>query len=256
MVDPALAHPRGGRHLWRVMSDLPTSDTQRLPFLRPGPEWLLTPGLIPHPEAVAWMEARVAAIQAGEAPEAVWLVEHPPLYTAGTSARPEDLTDPGRFPVFPTGRGGQYTYHGPGQRVAYVMLDLNRRGRDIRAFVQSLEAWVIAALAEFGLRGEIREGRVGVWIARPDKAPLPDGSVREDKIAAIGIKLRRWVSFHGISINVEPDLSHYGGIVPCGISGHGVTSLVDLGLPVTLADLDHALMTSFCKVLGEPNPDL
>ena len=211
------------------MSDLPTPDTQRLPFLRPGPEWLLTPGLIPHPEAVAWMEARVAAIQAGEAPEAVWLVEHPPLYTAGTSARPEDLTDPGRFPVFPTGRGGQYTYHGPGQRVAYVMLDLNRRGRDIRAFVQSLEAWVIAALAEFGLRGEIREGRVGVWIARPDKAPLPDGSVREDKIAAIGIKLRRWVSFHGISINVEPDLSHYGGIVPCGLPTFPVTSLEALG---------------------------
>lgn len=209
------------------------------------PEWLISHGLTAHPDAVAWMEARVAAIHDGRAPEAIWLVEHPPLYTAGTSARVADLTDPDRFPVFATGRGGQYTYHGPGQRVVYVMLDLNRRGRDVRRFVAALESWVIAALAEFGLKGEIREGRVGVWIARPDKAPLPDGTTREDKIAALGVKLRRWVSFHGISINVEPDLSHYAGIVPCGIQGHGVTSLVDLGLPVTMADLDMALREAF-----------
>ena len=209
------------------------------------PEWLISPGLTAHPDAVAWMEARVAAIHDGRAPEAIWLVEHPPLYTAGTSARVADLTDPDRFPVFATGRGGQYTYHGPGQRVVYVMLDLNRRGRDVRRFVAALEGWVIAALAEFGLKGEIRDGRVGVWIARPDKPPLPDGTTREDKIAALGIKLRRWVSFHGISINVEPDLSHYAGIVPCGIQGHGVTSLVDLGLPVTMADLDLALRETF-----------
>lgn len=211
-------------------------------------EWTISTGLTPYPEAVAAMEARVAAILAGTADEQVWLVEHPPLYTAGTSARPADLLE-ARFPVHASGRGGQYTYHGPGQRVVYVMLDLNRRGRDVRAFVASLEAWVIAALAEFGIRGEIREGRVGVWVARPDKPPLPDGTPREDKIAAIGVKLRRWVSFHGISINVEPDLSHYGGIVPCGISGHGVTSLVDLGLPTGFPDLDLALRRSFDQVL-------
>lgn len=212
-------------------------------------EWINGSGLVPHEEAVAFMEARVAAIHAGTADEAIWLVEHPPLYTAGTSAQAVDLLHP-RFPVIPTGRGGQYTYHGPGQRVVYVMLDLNTRGRDIRAFVTKLEAWVIAALAEFGIRGEIRDGRVGVWVARPDKPPLPDGTPREDKIAAIGIKLRRWVSFHGISINVEPDLTHYDGIVPCGISGHGVTSLVDLGLPVGMADLDAALRRSFDDVIG------
>lgn len=204
-------------------------------------EWTHLPGLADYAETLAAMEARAAAIAAGDAPEAIWLLEHPPLYTAGTSARAEDLTDPGRFPVFAAGRGGQYTYHGPGQRVAYTMLDLNRRGRDIRAFVATLEAWVIDTLAEFGLRGVIRDGRVGVWIERPEKPPLPDGAMHEDKIAAIGIKLRRWVSFHGLSINVEPDLSHYAGIVPCGITGHGVTSLVDLGLPVGMADLDAAL---------------
>ena len=213
-------------------------------------EWIVTPGLTDHPEAVRLMEERVAAIHEGRASEAIWLVEHPPLYTAGTSANPRDLLDR-RFPVHPTGRGGQYTYHGPGQRVAYVMLDLNRRGRDIRAFVGNLEAWVIDALAQFGLRAEIRPGRVGVWIPRPDKPALPDGTMREDKIAAIGIKLRRWVSFHGISVNVEPDLSHYAGIVPCGISGHGVTSLVDLGLPVTMQDLDVALQASFARVMSE-----
>ena len=209
-------------------------------------EWITAPGLTDHPAAVAFMEARVAAIHEGRADELIWLVEHPPLYTAGTSARPEDLLE-ARFPVHPTGRGGQFTYHGPGQRVAYVMLDLNRRGRDVRAFVRALEGWVIDALAEFNLRGEIRPGRVGVWIARPDKPRLPDGTVHEDKIAAIGIKLRRWVSFHGISINVEPDLSHYAGIVPCGIRGHGVTSLVDLGRPVGLGDVDAALRRSFAR---------
>lgn len=209
-------------------------------------EWITAPGLTEYAPATAFMEARAAAIAAGEADELVWLVEHPPLYTAGTSAKAADLLQ-ARFPVHETGRGGQYTYHGPGQRVVYVMLDLNRRGRDIRAFVQTLEHWVIDTLAEFNLRGEIREGRVGVWIARPDKPPLPDGTMREDKIAAIGVKLRKWVSFHGISINVEPDLAHYAGIVPCGIQGHGVTSLVDLGLPVGMADLDLALRRTFSR---------
>ncbi|WBU52448.1 lipoyl(octanoyl) transferase LipB [Paracoccus sp. SCSIO 75233] len=210
----------------------------------PDPEWLIAPGLTPYAEAVAAMEAHVAEMHAGCAGERIWLVEHPPLYTAGTSARPADLLD-ARFEVHETGRGGQYTYHGPGQRIVYVMLDLNRRGRDVRRFVKSLENWVIDTLNEFGIRGEIREGRVGVWVPRPEKPPLADGSVREDKIAAIGIKLRRWISFHGISINVEPDLSHYSGIVPCGITGHGVTSLVDMGLPVTMEDLDTALHRSF-----------
>lgn len=208
-------------------------------------EWQVLPGLSPYAETLAAMEARAAAIAEGRAPEAVWLLEHPPLYTAGTSARREDLTDPDRFPVFEAGRGGQYTYHGPGQRVAYVMLNLNERGRDVRRFVCALEDWVIRTLAEFNVTGERRQGRVGVWVVRPDKAPNPDGRPHEDKIAAIGVKLRRWVSFHGISINVEPDLSHFGGIVPCGIREHGVTSLVDLGLPVTMADLDVALRTTF-----------
>lgn len=212
-------------------------------------EWIISSGLTAHADAVALMEDRVAQIHAGQAPEAVWLVEHPPLYTAGTSARPQDLLD-ARFPVHQTGRGGQYTYHGPGQRVAYVMLDLNRRGRDVRAFVGQLEGWVIDALASFGVSGQIREGRVGVWVPRHDKPPLPDGQMREDKIAAIGVKLRRWVSFHGIAVNVDPDLSHYGGIVPCGISGHGVTSLVDLGLPVGMADLDVALRQGFARTFG------
>ena len=208
-------------------------------------EWTHLPGLSEYEATLAAMEARVAAIAAGTADEAVWLLEHPPLYTAGTSARPEDLTDPDRFPVFTAGRGGQYTYHGPGQRVAYVMLDLNRRGRDVRRFVARLESWVIAALAEFNVTGEIRDGRVGVWVRRPDKAPLPDGTLREDKIAAIGVKLRRWVSFHGVAVNLDPDLDHFGGIVPCGIRDHGVTSLVDLGLPVTMDDLDLALRRGF-----------
>ena len=211
------------------------------------PEWTHLPGLAPYETALAAMEARVAAIAAGTAPEAVWLLEHPPLYTAGASARPEDLTDPHRFPVHQVRRGGQYTYHGPGQRVVYTMLDLNTRGRDVRQFVCALENWVIATLAEFGVRGERRAGRVGVWVVRPDRPPNPDGTPAEDKIAAIGVKLRKWVSFHGLSINLDPDLDHFSGIVPCGIRGHGVTSLVDLGLPVSMADLDAALARTFLR---------
>ncbi len=211
-------------------------------------EWKTLDGLQPYLPTLAAMEERVAKIAAGEAEEAIWLLEHPPLYTAGTSANAADLTDPGRFEVFTAGRGGQYTYHGPGQRVAYVMLDLNQRGRDVRRFVHLLEDWVIRTLDDFNIKGERREGRVGVWVTRPDKPGSADGSPREDKIAAIGVKLRRWVSFHGISINVEPDLSHFDGIVPCGIREHGVTSLVDLGLPVTLEDVDVALRRSFDAV--------
>ena len=208
------------------------------------PDWITLPGLAPYAETLAAMEARVAEISAGTAPETIWLLEHPPLYTAGTSAKPADLTRPDRFPVFSAGRGGQYTYHGPGQRVVYVMLDMGRRGRDVRAFVQALENWVIGTLATFNVKGERRAGRVGVWVTRPDRAG-PGGAPAEDKIAAIGVKLRRWVSFHGLSINVEPDLDHYAGIVPCGITAYGVTSLVDLGLPVTMADLDLALSSEF-----------
>jgi lipoyl(octanoyl) transferase len=214
-------------------------------------EWIAAPGLTPYPDAVAFMEDRAAAIAAGQAPECIWLVEHPPLYTAGTSARDDDLKDPGRFPVFPSKRGGQYTYHGPGQRVAYTMLDVGKRGQDVRRFVCDIERWVIDTLAEFGVTGERRTGRVGVWVRRPEKAPLPDGTPREDKIAAVGLRLRRWVSFHGLSINVDPDLSHFDGIVPCGITGHGVTSLVDLGLPVTMTDLDSALMRTFPVVFPD-----
>lgn len=200
------------------------------------------------------MEARVEDILAGRAPELVWLLEHPPLYTAGTSARVEDLLAPDRFPVHQSRRGGEYTYHGPGQRVAYAMLDLNRRGRDLRAFVWRLEEWVIRALAEFNVTAERRAGRVGVWVQRPEKPAGPDGAVAEDKIAAIGVRIRRWVSFHGVAINVDPDLEHFTGIVPCGIRGHGVTSLVDLGLPVTMTDLDLALARSFASVFGEERP--
>jgi lipoyl(octanoyl) transferase len=214
-------------------------------------EWITSPQLTGFREAEAWMEARVAAILAGTANECIWLVEHPPLYTAGTSAKERDLTDPDRFDVFPTKRGGQYTYHGPGQRVAYVILDVGARGRDVRKFVQQLEAWVIASLAQFNVTGEIREGRVGVWVQRPEKPLTITGQPAEDKIAAIGIRLRKWISFHGISLNVEPDLNHFDGIVPCGISDHGVTSLVDLGLPVTMADADIALLNSFSAVFGE-----
>jgi lipoyl(octanoyl) transferase len=212
-------------------------------YIPPMVEWTHLPGLADYAETLAAMEARVAAIAAGTAPEAIWLLEHPPLYTAGTSTNPADLLD-ARFPVHVAGRGGQYTYHGPGQRVIYAMLNLNKRGRDVRCYVRDLENWVIATLAEFNIRGEIRPGRVGVWVSRPDRVS-PTGQTPEDKIAAIGVKIRRWVSFHGISINVEPDLRHFDGIVPCGIRDHGVTSLVDLGLPVTMGDLDAALTKTF-----------
>jgi len=212
-------------------------------------EWKVHDAPVSYPEALAAMDARVEAILAGAADECIWLLEHPPLYTAGVSARPEELLD-NRFPVHRSRRGGRYTYHGPGQRVVYVMLDLNRRGRDVRRFVWQLEQWVIDTLDTFQVRAGRREGRVGVWVPRPEKTPQPDGSPPEDKIAAIGIRLRRWVSFHGISINVEPDLSHYSGIVPCGIAGHGVTSLVDLGLPVTMTDLDLALKQRFMQMPG------
>ena len=205
--------------------------------------WDIAAGLVPYEEAVARMEREVKAIVAGEAEELVWLLEHPPLYTAGTSAKGSDLLLPSRFPVHATGRGGQYTYHGPGQRVAYVMLDLKRRGQDVRAFVAALEEWLIATLDSFNVKGERREDRVGVWVRR---------ETREDKIAAIGIRVRHWVSFHGISLNVDPDLSHFDGIVPCGVSEHGVTSLVDLGLPVTMADADVALKSAFQKLFGAP----
>ncbi|MEW9805103.1 lipoyl(octanoyl) transferase LipB [Mesorhizobium sp. ZMM04-5] len=214
-------------------------------------EWRIEPGLTPYDEALAFMDARADAIRTGGAAEMVWLVEHPPLYTAGTSARPEDLVEPDRFPVFAAGRGGEYTYHGPGQRVAYVMLDLKRRREDVRAFVAALEQWIIGTLDRFNVKGERREDRVGVWVVRPDRPPAADGSPAEDKIAAIGIRLRRWVSFHGVSINVEPDLQHFSGIVPCGVTDHGVTSLVDLGLPVTMADLDLALKGAFVDVFGD-----
>ena len=209
-------------------------------------DWLISDAPVSYPEAVAAMEARVAAIAAQEASELVWLLEHPPLYTSGTSGKASDLLAP-RFPTFASGRGGQVTYHGPGQRVAYVMLDLKRRRPDVRAFVASLEEWIIRTLAAFNVRGERREDRVGVWVKRPDKGPAC-----EDKIAAIGVRLKRWVSLHGIAINVEPDLSHYASIVPCGIadSRYGVTSLVDLGHPVTMTDVDVALRQAFAEIFG------
>ncbi len=209
-------------------------------------EWLISDAPVPYLEAVASMEARVAEIAAGRAPELVWLLEHPPLYTSGTSGKAEDLLDP-RFPIFDTGRGGQLTYHGPGQRVAYVMLDLKRRQPDVRAYVAGLEQWIIQTLAAFNVRGERREDRVGVWVARPDK-----GAGFEDKIAAIGVRLRRWVSFHGIAINLEPDLTHFDAIVPCGVADprYGVTSLVDLGHPATPVDVDLALRQAFEEVFG------
>ncbi|WP_373288556.1 lipoyl(octanoyl) transferase LipB [Brucella endophytica] len=216
----------------------------------PPVEWLVAEGLTDYPAALAFMDARVAAIREGTASDLIWLVEHPPLYTAGTSARPSDLLVPNRFPVFETGRGGEYTYHGPGQRVAYVMLDLKRRREDVRAFITALEEWIIRTLAEFNVKGERREDRVGVWVTRPEKPRVADGSLAEDKIAAIGIRLRRWVSFHGIAINVEPELANFGGIVPCGVIEHGVTSLVDLGLPVTMDDVDVALARGFESVFG------
>ena len=215
-------------------------------------EWNISDGLTGYLQAVQVMETRADAIAKGDAPEAIWLVEHPALYTAGTSANRKDLIDANRFPVFSSKRGGQYTYHGPGQRVVYVMLDLNRHGKDVRAFVQKLERWVISTLACFNVQGAIRDGRIGVWVDRPEKPLTPAGLRQEDKIAAIGIRLRKWVSFHGLSINVDPDLSHFEGIIPCGIREHGVTSLVDLGLPVSMADLDMALKDQFEKQFLTP----
>ncbi len=210
-------------------------------------EWMICDTLVDYGRAVDFMENRAEAIARGEARELVWLVEHPPLYTAGTSARDEDLLTPGRFPLHRTGRGGQLTYHGPGQRIVYVMLDLNRRGRDVRAFVGELEGWIIDVLDQFNVQGEIRRDRVGVWVRRPHRAP---GA--EDKIAAIGIRLKRWVSLHGLAINVEPDLDHFAGIVPCGISAgdYGVTSLADLGLVVSMVEIDMALATTFQARFG------
>lgn len=208
-------------------------------------EWAIAEGPVGYDAAVVAMERLAGLIADGAARERVWLVEHPPLYTAGTSARDEDLLAPERFPVHRSGRGGQFTYHGPGQRVAYVMLDLKRREPDLRRFVAALEAWLIGTLAAFNIRGEQREDRVGVWVRRPEK-----GAGAEDKIAALGIRVRRWVSFHGIALNVEPDLTHFDGIVPCGVSGHGVTSLVDLGLPVTMPEVDSVLRAEFERVFG------
>ncbi len=219
----------------------------------PGPpiEWVVSAELTPYEEAVAAMDARAQAIGSGAAAEQVWLVEHPPIYTAGTSARDEDLVDP-RFPVHKTGRGGQFTYHGPGQRVAYVMLDLKRRRPDVRAFVACLEAWIIASLAAFNITGERREDRVGVWVRRPDRPRGIKGEIAEAKIAAIGVRIRHWVSLHGISLNVEPDLAHFSGIVPCGVSAAhlGVTSLVDLGRHVTMAEVDAILAREFEPIFG------
>ena len=208
-------------------------------------EWAVSDVPVGYEEAVAAMDARAAEIANDEAREMVWLVEHPAIYTAGTSAKPQDLLTPERFPVFATGRGGQFTYHGPGQRVAYVMLDVGRRGRDVRAFVEALEGWVIETLDRFNVRGEVRPGRVGVWVQTPQS-----GTGAEKKIAAIGIRLKRWVSLHGLSINVEPTLDHFSGIVPCGISDFGVTSLADLGLIVSMAEVDMALSETFEERFG------
>ena len=238
--------------------------TQRSPpstaaFLRPDDlavGWAVSPGLVPYPAAVAAMERRAQAIADGDAGELIWLLEHPPMYSAGVSAKAADLLWPDRFPVFESGRGGQFTYHGPGQRVVYAMLDLRARGRDTRAFISSLEAWIIAALGRMGVRGETRSDRVGVWVDRG----LLGGPPREDKVAAIGVKLRRWVSFHGVSVNVAPDLSHFAGIVPCGITEHGVTSLADLGVDGGMSDFDDSLAAAFATVFGpikpEPAPEI
>jgi len=228
---------------------------QRAPlFASPGSpavEWVVSPGLTAYPETVAEMEARAERIAAGRARERVWLIEHPPLYTAGVSASPEDLIDP-RFPVYRTGRGGQFTYHGPGQRVAYVMLDLKRRRPDVRAYVAALEGWLIEALKAFDVIGETREDRVGVWVARPEKPRSADGIAAEDKIAAIGVRLRHWATFHGVALNVAPDLAHFSGIVPCGIrpAQYGVTSLADLGRATTMAEADAALRAAFEAMFG------
>ena len=213
-------------------------------------EWRISDAPVDYVTALAVMEARVDAIAAGTAPDCVWLIEHPPLYTAGTSARDADLLTPGRFPLHRTGRGGEFTYHGPGQRIAYVMLDLKRRTTDVRLFVATLEEWLIRTLWRFHVRGERREDRVGVWVARPDRPPIGPGIVAEDKIAALGIRMRKWVSFHGIALNIDPDLDHFSGIVPCGVRGYGVTSLHDLGRPVAMPEVDLALRAEFEALFG------
>ena len=211
-------------------------------------QWEISESEVEYDASLEKMDKHVQKMIGGEADEKIWLLEHPSLYTAGTSADEKDLVQPNRFPVFETKRGGQYTYHGPGQRVVYVMLDLNKRGKDIKKFVENLEAWIVHTLAEFSVVGQSRKGRVGIWVERPDKPKSINGLIEEEKIAAIGVRLRKWVTFHGLSINVDPDLSHFQGIVPCGIKEHGVTSLVDLGLPVSMTDLDIALTKSFSKV--------
>ena len=229
------------------MQQIPTRD--QIDFIAPDLEWKISDTPVDYPDALAFMEQRVADIRAGTAPECIWLLEHPPLYTAGTSADPSELLDSQRFPVYQTGRGGRYTYHGPGQRVAYVMLDLKNRGADVRCFVHDLEEWVIHTLAQFTIKGERRDGRVGIWVRRG--APANPAS-REDKIAAIGVRIRRWGSFHGIAINVEPDLEHFAGIVPCGINEHGVTSLWDQGITATMPEVDVALQSAFAEIFGTP----
>ena len=211
-------------------------------------QWEISDSEVDYNTALEKMDNYVQKIISGEADEKIWLLEHPSLYTAGTSANKKDLVEPNRFPVFETKRGGQYTYHGPGQRVVYVMLDLNKRGKDVKKFVENLEAWIIHTLAEFNVAGQSRIGRVGIWVERPDKPKDVNGLIKEEKIAAIGVRLKKWTTFHGLSINVDPDLSHFQGIVPCGIKEHGVTSLVDLGLPISMTDLDIALSKAFSKV--------
>ena len=211
-------------------------------------QWEITENKVGYETALTAMDKHVEKMIQGEANEKIWLLEHPPLYTAGTSADRQDLVEPNRFPVFETKRGGQYTYHGPGQRVVYVMLDLNKRGKDVKKFVKNLESWITLTLSEFNVTGQSRDGRVGIWVERPDKPLKNNGALEEDKIAAIGVRLRKWVTLHGLSINLDPDLSHFQGIVPCGIREHGVTSLVDLGLPVSMHDLDNALKKSFSEV--------
>jgi lipoyl(octanoyl) transferase len=228
------------------MTSAGSSALARAPCLWPPLEWRISDRLVDYSTAVSEMEARVAAIRAGEAPELCWLLEHPPLYTAGTSARDQDLLTPARLPVFRTGRGGQYTYHGPGQRVGYVMLDLQRRGQDLRAYIWRLEEWLIRTLARFGVRGERCDGRIGIWVVKPGG--------QEAKIAALGVRVRRWVTYHGVAINLEPDLEHFGGIVPCGISDAGVTSLADLALTVSMSELDAALIEAFEEVFEPPRP--
>ena len=242
-MDPIVTPTPAARLATNPLRFLPTNSSSEV-------DWIIWDGLTAYPDSLRWMEDRADAVARGEAREAVLLVEHPPLYTSGTAANAGDLLQPDRFPVFAAGRGGEYTYHGPGQRVAYVLLDLKRRRPDIRAFVAALEHWIIQTLDQYHIRGERREDRVGVWVRRPDRPPLQSGEVAEDKIAAIGIRVRRWVTFHGISLNVEPDLSHFSGIVPCGIQGYGVTSLVDLGLPVSMPEVDTVLRTCFETVFG------